>query len=347
MILSHCIMMRMAFYQGHPPHHPIPSLVISLQYLNGQSVSACNRIKLLDDMVVLNAGTLAQYQKLKMNTMLDFLSMRTVTEKQTHRPLTTTDPKVPEETTKEIKSSFDPFGMHEITHVQHFVDCTARDTELDQLLSAEYNSSNGPTVLQSGMSDAAFQMLASDPHALVSIRGSAKHAVIFDTGASLGITFDREDFDGPLTIPDGDLRLGGMAQGLKIEGVGPVNWTLTNTDGSELTIRSQCYYVPEAKVRLLSPQRLFNKSKGVTGKYAGDEDTFTLEFEGCHRLIVEYDHRNHLPIGYAIIGTPSPTINPQANITLLDESNQNITAGHKLLMNWHSRFGHLNFPAVQ
>ena len=80
-------------------------------------------------------------------------------------------------------------------------------------------------LLQSGMSAAAFQMLASDQHALVSIGGSAKHAVIFDTGASLGITFDREDFDGPLTIPDGNLRLGGMAQGLKIEGVGSVNWT--------------------------------------------------------------------------------------------------------------------------
>ena len=46
--------------------------------------------------------------------------------------------------------------------------------------------------------------------------------------------------------------------------------------------------------------------------------------------------------------TSSPTISPhQANLTLLDEANQNIMAGHKLLLNWHSRFGHLNFPAVQ
>jgi hypothetical protein len=92
---------------------------------------------------------------------------------------------------------------------------------------------------------------------------------------------------------------------------------------------------------------LFNKSKGVAGKYEGDEDTFTLEFEGCQRLVVEYDHRNHLPIGYATVGTSNPAINPQANIALLDESNQNITAGHKLLMNGHSQFGHLNFSVVQ
>ena len=49
--------------------------------------------------------------------------------------------------------------------------------------------------------------------------------MVFDTGASLGITFDKNDFDGPLTVPEGDLRLEGMAQGLKIKGIGPVIWT--------------------------------------------------------------------------------------------------------------------------
>ena len=239
MILTNCIMMGMAFYQGHPPHHPIPSLENSLQHVHEHSTIAYSRIRLLDNMVVLNTGTLAQYQKLKMNTMFYFLSVRSSTEKQElkiDRLPTATEPESSGKTAQleEIKHHFDPFGIHEISHHQHFVDCTSRDTDTDQLLSIENNGANGPTILQSGM-------LASDPHALVSIGGSAKHSVIFDTGASLGITFDREDFDGPLTIPDGDLRLGGMAQGLKIEGVGPVNWTFCNVDGSELTIRSQCY----------------------------------------------------------------------------------------------------------
>ena len=35
------------------------------------------------------------------------------------------------------------------------------------------------------------------------------------------------------------------------------------------------------------------------------------------------------------------------NLTLHDESNQNLTAGQKLLLHWHQRFGHLNLPAVQ
>ena len=35
--------------------------------------------------------------------------------------------------------------------------------------------------------------------------GTVRHPVTFDTGASLGITFDINDFDGPLTKPKGDL----------------------------------------------------------------------------------------------------------------------------------------------
>ena len=38
---------------------------------------------------------------------------------------------------------------------------------------------------------------------------------------------------------------------------------------------------------------------------------------------------------------------PQVNLTLLDDENQNLTAGQKMLLHWHNRFGHLNLPAVQ
>ena len=35
------------------------------------------------------------------------------------------------------------------------------------------------------------------------------------------------------------------------------------------------------------------------------------------------------------------------NLTLIDDTNQNLTGGQKLLLQWHYRFGHLNLPAVQ
>lgn len=134
---------------------------------------------------------------------------------------------------------------------------------------------NEPTmkITKRGMADKVFNLLATDPYALISIDGEQRKLVLFDTGASLGITFDKNDFDGPLIVLGGDLRLGGMAQGLKIEDVGPVTWTFRNSDGSELMIRLQCYYVLESRMRLLSPQRLLNKEKGVIGKFEGDDDS--------------------------------------------------------------------------
>ena len=84
------------------------------------------------------------------------------------------------------------------------------------------------------------------------------------------------------------------------------------------------------------------QSKGVTGKFEGNEDTFTLQFNGRNRLVAEYDDRNHLPIGYATVGDDlQPMINPQANCKTLRK------AIDWLLLNWHGRFGHLNFPALQ
>jgi hypothetical protein len=105
-----------------------------------------------------------------------------------------------------------------------------------------------------------------------------------------------------------------MAQGLKIEGIGEATWTFRNKDGSEITIRSQCYYVLNAKVKLLSPQRHFNKARGVSGKFEGNKESFNLHFDGCHRLIVGYDSRNHQPIGNGTIGGIStPGFNPQSH----------------------------------
>jgi hypothetical protein len=102
------------------------------------------------------------------------------------------------------------------------------------------------------------------------------------------------------------------------------------------------HWVPNTKARLLSPQKLFKKSHGIFGRYAGDEDTFSLYLNNHPPITVEYDHRSSLPIGYAHTGAVSE---PQVNVALIDE-NQNLSEGQKLLLEWHTRCGHLNFPRV-
>jgi hypothetical protein len=61
------------------------------------------------------------------------------------------------------------------------------------------------------------------------------------------------------------MRLGGMANGIDISGSDIVAWTFTTKDGSEVQINTEAYYVPGAKQRIMSTQRLFNKKKGFLG----------------------------------------------------------------------------------
>jgi hypothetical protein len=181
------------------------------------------------------------------------------------------------------------------------------------------------------------------PSAFMSIGGARNFPVIFDTGASLAVSGHKDDFVGKITAPEHDLRLGGMGQGMKIEGIGVVNWTFVNK-GTELTIQTQCYYVPQARARLISPQRLFRKSEGVTGSFLVEEDITTLTFTGHSPLHVEYDPRSNLPIGY---GCNAAENAPQVNLCVTDDTNQNLTPSQKLLLQWHHRFGHLNLPGMQ
>ena len=49
-----------------------------------------------------------------------------------------------------------------------------------------------------------------------------------------------------------------------IEGTGNIEWRF-QTDQKQVVIHTNYYYVPSAKVRLISPQRLFDKRKEVEG----------------------------------------------------------------------------------
>ena len=169
--------------------------------------------------------------------------------------------------------------------------------------------------------------------------------VIFDSGASLAISPDKDDFVGNISPLPVERFLGGMANGLRIEGIGNIRWGFKMKD-KLLIIHSRCYYVPEAKARLISPQRLFNSNKGVNGHFLINEKQAVLCYEGVGELIIDYDSNNHLPIA---IGKPirGDTLSPDLNLAVLNETNQNLTPAQKLLLSWHARFGHKGFQHLQ
>jgi hypothetical protein len=139
--------------------------------------------------------------------------------------------------------------------------------------------------------------------------------VIFDTGSSLAITPELSDFVSPPKPLARPMKLGGMANGIEIKGIGIIAWTFTAKYGTEVQIRTEAYHVPEAKQILLSPQRLFNKKKGIFGSYSGDEDKFELKLNDNPMISVPYDSRSALPIAEVLVG-PEPK--PNVNLTVLE-----------------------------
>ena len=167
--------------------------------------------------------------------------------------------------------------------------------------------------------------------------------VILDSGASLAISPSEGDFIGPIKLYSTPRHLGGMAGGMNIKGIGKVGWSFKTPTGI-LTVHSKCYYVPNAAARLLSPQRLFCAANNIHGHFSCSESHAELVFDDVGSLKVEYDPNNHLPIAVAknLAG-----VQPQLNLTILNEDNQNLTIGQKLLLNWHARFGHKGFASLQ
>jgi hypothetical protein len=133
-----------------------------------------------------------------------------------------------------------------------------------------------------------------------------------------------------------------MANGLVIAGTGLVTWSFQIITGVDLPVKTMAYYVPGAKVRLLSPQRVFDLDSGKGGRYFGDHEGFKLIIQN-HTIVIPYNKQNTLPIGYALIQDSSK----QVNLALQDDNNQNLIGGQKILIHWHHRFGHLNLLSVQ
>ena len=120
--------------------------------------------------------------------------------------------------------------------------------------------------------------------------------IIWDSGASISITPDLSDFDGPVTPPGKITQLKGIAKGLQIKGQGEVSWAVHDQFGNLRIIEVPAYHVPNIKVRLLSTTSLLQTYP---------DETITIE---PNRLTLS---------GVANDSTRGPVtanVNPQSNL---------------------------------
>ena len=83
--------------------------------------------------------------------------------------------------------------------------------------------------------------------------------VVWDTGASYGLTPFREDF---IDYQEVDIDVQDIAHTNKVVGVGTVMWKLTATNRDTVYLPLLCYHLPKADICLLSPQSYHQRHGG-------------------------------------------------------------------------------------
>ena len=152
----------------------------------------------------------------------------------------------------------------------------------------------------------------------------------------------------------------------KIAGHGLVCWNLVSDNGNILSLKLPCHHVPEAKIRLLSPQDFcqFNDLDHSKDHFGGNSNYFWMHASSCkQRFICPSDPRSNLPIAFARIPCNHPdqiSTNRHSkacptcfdsfhshSLASINDRNQNITSCQRELLLWHFRLAHLGFRHIQ
>ena len=173
--------------------------------------------------------------------------------------------------------------------------------------------------------------------------------IIIDSGASVSISFSKDDFIELDTDPDHYKmwKVSGLASSPQVKGLGKVKWDTFTDNGGRRSIVTDALYIPDANYRLLSVMRYissvedgteFNvQSKSVTFKFpkqqGGGRKTFPIH---------EYVPR------CSIAAVTTMTKTKKASVfSVTSNTNINLTSSQKALLKLHFQLGHWNLPWLQ
>jgi hypothetical protein len=174
--------------------------------------------------------------------------------------------------------------------------------------------------------------------------------IVIDTGASISISGEQSDFHDGIGVVDPTLEIHGLNHAIKVKGIGKVRWKIQDQLGQIAIVETTAYYIPDAQVRLFSPQLYFIEEQD--GELLMTKDGVTLQTANDKvRLSFPINDQNNLPMALPIpMDSGFCTFHISANELYLNavaETNQNMTAPQKELLGWHQKFGHAGFRWVQ
>ena len=178
------------------------------------------------------------------------------------------------------------------------------------------------------------------------------YPVVLDTGASMSLTPNKTDFVSKIR-PLTDKNIKSLNGSSIVKGIGIIEWFVVDYWNVTRKIRTEAYYVPEAQIRLFSPQTYFQEHNNQGNcVITGQKVKLTLP-DGAE-LEFPYNRNSNLPFmiinkNAHEVGLSKSCLHTVATnyMSVLEQTNQNITATQKELLKWHHRLGHLNFSWCQ
>ena len=182
---------------------------------------------------------------------------------------------------------------------------------------------------------------------LASSLGSLVFAVIWDSGATVCLTFDANDFVGP--IHPCDTKTEGVDSVVPITGIGEVDWCFQDATGNIRILRLPTCLAPTSTVRLLSINALLKAYPNEKVELTANHLILSGEKGKTNPIHVAYNEGNGLPTSYCHRASDLPEL-PKTLISTVSEvsiANRNLNEGEKEWLRWHQRLGHCAFSTIQ
>ena len=182
--------------------------------------------------------------------------------------------------------------------------------------------------------------------------------IVIDSGASLSLTPVLEDFIGDLK-PAHIKDLNGLSSKISVVGVGTVRWTICDLFGVVRSIETTAYYVPQATIRLFSPQSYFQENDAGKCVITAKKSVLTLaddtELEFPHNpgsnlpfMLLAERYKGFVGVTYEdAVALGDQCALDGLFLSVADETNQNLSSSSRELLLWHWCLGHANMQWVQ
>ena len=174
--------------------------------------------------------------------------------------------------------------------------------------------------------------------------------IIWDSGASACITFDKDDFLS-LDVSKNHNPLKSVGGHHKVQGEGFILCSIPDEREILRRLKLKALWVPESTVRLLSTEGLLNQYQGESILLQHG----TLRLSGVdsdkarNPVTVRVHPGTDLPtsVAYRYNGCMSAVKSLNNVVSVVKKENINLTDPEKELLCWHQRLGHVAFKRVQ